>query len=151
MWKRRVSSAVSRPLSLRSKTSWRQHRRDGGDDHDESQDDDDESDDESESVESGDDEEGDEAAAETVYVAVSGDARSIRSFENMFSAGKEQGKNKKTVRPRKSISDRLVSVSAVAAAASKVRVLVTFFYFILYGDIDTNKNLINLIIIFLSW
>ena len=141
--------AVSRPSSLRSKTSWRRRRRDGdGDDHDhESQvdDDDDESGDESESVASGDEEEeSDEAAAETVSVAASGDARSIRSFENMLSAGKEQGKNKKTVRPRKSISDRLASVSAIAAvaAASKVRVLVTFFSFILYRD--KNENLINL-------
>ena len=102
---------VSRPSSLRSKTSWR-NRGDG----DESQDDD-ESDDESESAATG-EEESDEAAAEVVSVA--GDARSIRSFENMLSAGKEQGKNKKTVRPRKSISDRLASVSAVAA--SKVRI-----------------------------
>ena len=113
---------VSRPSSLRSKTSWRRNRRRGDSgDADESQDDDDESDDdESESAETG-DEESDEAAEETVSVAASGDARSIRSFENMLSAGKEQGKNKKTVRPRKSISDRLASVSAVAAA-SKVRV-----------------------------
>ena len=105
---------VSRPSSLRSKTSWRRNRGNGGDDDEDSQDDDDdESDDESESVASG-DEESDEAA---VSVAASGDARSIRSFENMLSAGKELGKkNKKTVRPRKSISDRLASVSAVAAS-----------------------------------
>ena len=101
---------VSRPSSLRSKTSWR-IKGDG----DESQDDD-ESDDESESAATG-DEESDEAATEAVSAA--SDARSIRSFENMLSAGKEQGKNKKTVRPRKSISDRLASVSAVA----KVRLL----------------------------
>lgn len=102
---------VSRPTSLRSKTSW-QNRGDG--DEDESQDEDDES----ESAATG-EEESDEAAAEVVSAA--GDARSIRSFENMLSAGKEQGKNKKIVRPRKSISDRLASVSAVAA--SKVRLL----------------------------
>ena len=115
---------VSRPSSLRSKTSWRRNRGNGGDDDEDSQDDDDdESDDESESVASG-DEESDEAA---VSVAASGDARSIRSFENMLSAGKEQGKkNKKTVRPRKSISDRLASVSAVAA--SKVSLLFLYGY-----------------------
>jgi hypothetical protein len=114
---------VSRPSSLRSKTFWRRNtsRGDGDDNDNESQDDDDESDDESESVASG-DEESDEAAEETASVAASGgDARSIRSFESMLVAGKGQGKNKKNVRPRKSISDRLASVSAVAAA-SKVRV-----------------------------
>ena len=106
---------VSRPSSLRSKTSWRV-RGDG----DESQGDDDESDDdESESAATGEEEESDEAAAEAV--SVGGDARSIRSFENMLSAGKEQGKNKKTIRPRKSISDRLASVSAVAASKVRVR------------------------------
>ena len=117
---------VSRPSSLRSKTSWR-IRGDG----DESQDED-ESDDESESAATGDDdEESDEAVAEAV--SATGDARSIRSFENMLSAGKEQGKNKKTVRPRKSISDRLASVSAVAA--SKVRLF-------LYGPRRRNLNLL---------
>ena len=40
-----------------------------------------------------------------------GDARSIRSFESMLNASKERGRNK-VVRPRKSISDRLASVSA---------------------------------------
>ena len=120
---------VSRPSSLRSKTSWRRNTSRGvGDGDDESQDDDDESDDESESAASG-DEESDEAAEETVSVTASGgDARSIRSFENMLSAGKEQGKSKKSVRPRKSISDRLASVSAVAA--SKVRVWSNFFCFV---------------------
>ena len=62
--------------------------------------DDDESDDESESAATG-DEESDEAAAEAVSAASDARAaRSIHSFENMLSAGKEQG-NKKTVRPRK--------------------------------------------------
>lgn len=102
---------VSRPSSLRSKTSWRNKG-----DEDEIQDEE-ESDDESESATTG-DEESDEAAAEAVSAA--GDARSIRSFENMLTAVKEQGKNKKAVRSRKSISDRLASVSAVAA--SKVHV-----------------------------
>ena len=122
---------VSRPSPLRSKTSWRRNTSRGvGDGDDESQDDDDESDDESESAASG-DEESDEAAEETVSVTASGgDARSICSFENMLSAGKEQGKNKKTVRPRKSLSDRLASVSAVAAS----KVCVRFQIFFLYGD-----------------
>ena len=100
---------VSRPSSLRSKTSWR-IRGEG----DESQDDDESDDDESESAATG-NEESDEAAAEAV--SVGGDARSIRSFENMLSAGK----NKKTIRPRKSISDRLASVSAVAASKVRIR------------------------------
>ena len=58
--------------------------------------------------------------------ASGGDARSICSFENMLSAGKEQGKNKKTVRPRKSLSDRLASVSAVAASKVCVRFQIFF-------------------------
>jgi hypothetical protein len=109
---------VSRPSSLRSKTSWRFRR-----DVDESQDVDET--DESTSAATGDEEEESDETGEGVAEAVSGagDARSIRSFESMLSAGKEQGRSKKTVRPRKSISDRLASVSAVAAAAaSKVRV-----------------------------
>jgi len=108
---------VSRPSSLRSKTSWRFGR-----DVDESQDVDET--DESTSAATGDEEEESDETGEGVAEAVSvaGDARSIRSFENMLSAGKEQGRSKKTVRPRKSISDRLASVSAVAAAASKVGV-----------------------------
>ena len=129
---------VSRPSSLRSKTSsWRRSISrgngdgDGDDDDDESQDDDDESDDESESAASG-EEESDEAAEEAVSVTASGgDSRSIRSFENMLSAGKEHGKNKKSVRPRKSISDRLASVSAVAA--SKVCVLFLNFFCFVWG------------------
>jgi len=111
---------VSRPSSLRSKTS-RRVREDG----DESQGDDDETDDGSESEVTGDEEsdgsdgDGDDKIAEAVSGA--GDVRSIRSFENMLSAGKERsGKNKKTVRTRKSISDRLASVSALVG--SKVRV-----------------------------
>jgi hypothetical protein len=138
---------VSRPSSLKSKTSLRNRRRDGDESQDDEDDDDDDDDDESaESAATGDDDEeesdDDEAAAavETVSSSLASDARSIRSFETMLSAGKEQGKsnnNKKTVRPRKSISDRLASVSAVAAA-SKVRVfglyrgdrnLITYFFF----------------------
>jgi hypothetical protein len=113
---------VSRTSSLGSKKSWR-IRQDG----DESQDDD-ETDDGSESAATGDEEsggsgeEGDDGVPEAVSGA--GDARSIRSFENMLSAGKERGRNRKTVRPRKSISDRLASVSALAA--SKVRVYAFF-------------------------
>ncbi|KAF8799213.1 hypothetical protein BYT27DRAFT_7149988 [Phlegmacium glaucopus] len=103
---------VSRPSSLRSKASW----------HDGSQDDDEETDDRSENGPTGDEEsdsgdEGDSNIPEAVSGA--GDARSIRSFENMLSAGKERdGKSRKTVRPRtrKSLSDRLASVSALAAS-----------------------------------
>ena len=129
---------VSRPSSLRSKTSWR-IRGDG----DESQDNDDESgdddDDDDESPASGDEESDEGAAAEAV--SVTGDARSIRSFENMLSAGKEQGKkDKKTFRPRKSISDRLASVSAVVAA-SKVRVFGFIFIFI-WGEGTEILNLL---------
>ena len=106
---------VSRPSSLRSKTSWRS-REDG----DESQDEDET--DESESVATGDGE-SDKAGYGAVEAdSGAGDAKSIRSFESMLSAGKEQGRNKKTFRPRESISDRLATVSAVAA--TKVRVWV---------------------------
>lgn len=105
---------VSRPASLRSKTSWRA-REDG----DESQDD--ETDDTSESAATGDEESEESEEGDDVPEAVSGagDARSIRSFENMLSASKERGRNKKMVRPRKTLSDRLASVSALAT--SKVR------------------------------
>ena len=129
---------VSRPSSLRSKTSWR-IRGDGDESHDDDDDDDDddESDDESDGAASGDEESDDEGAAEPVS-ATGGDARSIRSFENMLSASKEQkGKNKKTVRPRKSISDRLASVSAVAAAS---KVCLAFFF--LYGGVRKNLTLL---------
>lgn len=108
---------VSRPSSLRSKSSW-QDRTEG----DESQDEDERYDDGSESVTTG-DENGDENYEggggghdpETV-----GDTKRLRSFENMLSASKERGKE---VRPRKkSISDRLASVSALVT--SKVKWLV---------------------------
>jgi len=101
---------VSKPSSLRSKTSWRIR---ADDDHDET-------DDGSESVTTdeeseGDDMEGDDGVPEAASSGA-GDARSIRSFESMLNASKERGRNKKTVRPRKSISDRLASVSALAAS-----------------------------------
>ena len=133
---------VSRPSSLRSKTSWRirgdgDESQDNDDESDDNDDDDDDDDDDGESAATGDEESDEGAAAEAV--SVTGDARSIRSFENMLSAGKEQGKkDKKTVRPRKSISDRLASVSAVVAA-SKVRVIGLIFF--LSGGRNGNLNL----------
>ena len=101
---------VSRPSSLRSKASW-QVRGDGDESPVET--------DESASAVIESDETGDGVAE---VVSGASDARSIRSFENMLSAGKEQGRNKQTVRTRKSISDRLASVTAVGA--SEVRCLV---------------------------
>jgi len=101
---------VSRPSSLRSQASW-QVRGDG----DESQVDDET--DESASAVTESDEAGDGGAE---VVSGASDARSIRSFENMLSAGKEQGRNK-TVRTRKSISDRLASVTAVATSPTSSR------------------------------
>jgi len=97
---------VSRPSSLRSKASW-QVRGDDDESPVET--------DESASAVTESDETGDGVAE---VVSGASDARSIRSFENMLSAGKEQGRNKQTVRTRKSISDRLASVTAVTAETS---------------------------------
>jgi hypothetical protein len=106
---------VFNPSSLRSKTSW-QFRGDG----DGSQDDD--VSDESTSAATGEEESDETGDGVAEAVSGAGDVRSIRSFESMLSAGKEQGRNKKTIRQRVSISDRLASVSAIAAP--KVRILV---------------------------
>jgi len=63
-----------------------------------------------------------EAADEDIHGGGSvGDARSIRSFENMLSASKQRPKS---ARERKSLSDRLATVSALAG--KKVRFLVDF-------------------------
>ena len=115
---------VSRPASLKSKTSWRARE-----DEDESQDDETD-DDGSESAATGEEESEESEEGDGVPEAVSGagDARSIRSFENMLSESKERGRNKKMVRPRKTLSDRLASVSALAT--SKVRLVIL----VLNGD-----------------
>lgn len=114
---------VSRPSSVRSRVSVKSlHNR---------KEDEDSGDDESESVEEssatgdeeGDDDGEDEDEEEDEAPAVS-DARSIRSFESMLSASK--GKSR-TARSRKSLSDRLASVSAFASL--KVRALPCSFRF----------------------
>ncbi|PPQ92317.1 hypothetical protein CVT25_008523 [Psilocybe cyanescens] len=97
---------VSRPSSIRSRASLR--IRAGAEDSQ-----DEVSDDGAESVTSNEDEsevEDEEDEDEEGLMAV-GDARSIRSFESMLSASKEKSK---MARARKSLSDRLASVSALA-------------------------------------
>jgi len=108
----------------------------GAQGQDDSEDDDDDSDDRSESAASGDEEsDGDQEGNDVVPETVSGtgDTRRIRSFENMLSSSQGRRRNKRTVRPRKSISDRLASVSALTG--SKVRLFLFDFMWI--------SNLIN--------
>ena len=107
---------VSKPSSLRSKRSWQIQVEDA-----ESQDDNDDDDTGSESAGTSDEENDGHNEGDVVPEAIpeADGARRIQSFENMLSASKERGRNKKTVRQRKSISDRLASVSALAG--SKVR------------------------------
>jgi len=96
---------VSKPSSLKSKTSWRiKTDEDETDDGSESGTTDEEESD-------GEGEEGDGGGAAEAVSGV-GDVKSIRSFESMLNASKERGRSKKVVRARKSISDRLASVSA---------------------------------------
>lgn len=105
---------VSRPSSIRSRASLRVKLRGGDESQDEVSDHDSESvaSDEEEESEAG-EEDGDVEGEEGVggQSVGTGDARSIRSFESMLSASKEKSKMS---RARKSLSDRLASVSALA-------------------------------------
>ena len=80
-----------------------------------------------------------EAADEDIHGGGSvGDARSIRSFENMLSASKQRPKS---ARERKSLSDRLATVSALAGI--KVR----FFNFAYYNEAQRpSRGLAHLIL-----
>ena len=103
---------VSRPSSVRSRVSARSLKNqkddeDSGDDESESVDESSATGDEDEEGEDDGDEEDEEEEAPVVS-----DARSIRSFESMLSASKGKSKN---TRSRKSLSDRLASVSAFAS------------------------------------
>ncbi|KAF9482648.1 hypothetical protein BDN70DRAFT_874835 [Pholiota conissans] len=107
---------VSRPSSVRSRSSAKSLRIRTGDE--ESEDDDEESEageesDETNEEEDGEDGEEDEEDAGTAAVT---DTRSIRSFESMLSASKPKSRS---ARARKSLSDRLASVSALAHMSSK--------------------------------
>ncbi|KAF8159896.1 hypothetical protein B0H34DRAFT_705261 [Crassisporium funariophilum] len=101
---------VSRPASLKSKKSLK-IRVGGDDDGQEEEIDDGEETGTTDDEESGGEEENEEGAHEGAPAV---DVRSIRSFESMLSAGKDRGKDRKVLRPRKSLSDRLASVSALA-------------------------------------
>ena len=106
--------SVARPGSRSSsKIMVNKHEDESDDDEDE---DEDEGDGESASSkeESEDDEENkaENSGVESEKV-LSGDARSIRSFESMLSASKER-KGYQQQQPRKTLSDRLASVSALA-------------------------------------
>jgi len=114
--------SVSKPASLKSNRSSLKIRMGGGSEEQEnaSDDDDDDDGDDEESVSS--DEESEEGgnvqdAAESGK-NLSREVRSIRSFESMLSVSRE--KKKGLGAPRKSLSDRLASMSALAASSIKV-------------------------------
>ncbi|KAF8963394.1 hypothetical protein BDZ97DRAFT_1820620 [Flammula alnicola] len=96
---------VSRPASVRSRASLK--IRVGGDESQEESDDGDESSATNDEESEADGEDEDDADA----VSGAGDARSIRSFESMLHSSKEKSRG---ARARKSLSDRLASVSALA-------------------------------------
>lgn len=128
---------VSRPGSVKSRTSMRSRHslkirvggeniddEDGSDNDEESETTDDEDGSDSDDGPPAHADKGDEFAfdydADEVGTSAVGDTRSIRSFESMLSASKDKDKDKSRVsRARKSLSDRLATVSALAA--KKVR------------------------------
>ena len=113
--------SVSKPASLKSnRSSLKIRMGGGGGEEQENASDDDDGDDE-ESVSS--DEESEEGGSNVQDAAESGknlsrEVRSIRSFESMLSVSRE--KKKGLGAPRKSLSDRLASMSALAASSIKV-------------------------------
>ncbi len=116
---------VSRPSSVRSRVSARSLKNqkedeDSGDDESESVDESSATGDEEEEGEDDGDEEDEEDEAPVVS-----DARSIRSFESMLSASKGKSKN---TRSRKSLSDRLASVSAFASLKVRGHIASSKFY-----------------------
>jgi hypothetical protein len=112
--------SVSKPASLKSNRSSLKIRMGGGGEEQESASDDDDDDGESVSSDEESEEEGDVQAAESEKNR-SGEVRSIRSFESMLSVSRE--KKKGFGAPRKSLSDRLASMSALAASSIKVSLL----------------------------
>ena len=118
---------VSRPSSIRSRSSLK--IRVGDESQGDSSDDGDESlttDDDQSEV---DGEDGEEAEEENGDVPRAGDAKRIRSFESMLSASKEKPKGTSS-HPRKTLSDRLASVSALASLK------VSFRSSFMYRDLD---------------
>lgn len=111
--------SVSRPASRLSPSE-----EENGDDNDDGEEDG-KSGSSSEDSEEGDAESKEENGIEPEEV-VSGDTKRITSFESMLSASKEdrKGAAHRQHQPRKTLSDRLASVSALATSNPKVRELI---------------------------
>ena len=113
--------SVSRPVSRASaKVSVKGYEE--GSDNEEEDDDDDDDDGESESSKEESEEEDAENKADEPERVLSGDGRSVKSFESMLSAsrGRKGAGNQQKQQPRKTLSDRLASMSALATSNLKV-------------------------------
>ncbi len=108
--------SVSKPASLKSNRSSMKIRMGSGGEEENASDDDDDGESVSSDEESED--EGNVQEAAESGKTLSGEVRSIRSFESMLSVSRE--KKKGLGAPRKSLSDRLASMSALAASSIKV-------------------------------
>jgi hypothetical protein len=86
-----------------------------------------------------DDKEVDNDEEETFIVGGGGDVKSIRSFESMLSASKQRPG--KSVRTRKSLSDRLATVSALAGV--KVRLLLFDLFLIRFNFLSRCRGLVR--------
>ena len=115
--------SVSKPASLKSNRSSLKIRMGGGGEEQENASDDDDDDDDGDDEESVSSDEESEEGGNVQDAAESGkklsrEVRGIRSFESMLSVSRE--KKKGLGAPRKSLSDRLASMSALAASSIKV-------------------------------